>query len=58
MSKAVLALWCSLIGTAGSLFMAGWATHAKLWSIVAASGLVGLAGIACLGFMAWMFCLD
>ena len=58
MSKAVLSLWCALIGTAGSLFMAGWATHAQMWGIVVGSGLVGLAGIACLGFLAWVFILD
>lgn len=58
MSKAVLALWAAMIGTAGSLFMAGWGAHAGAWWIVIGSGCVGLAGVVTLGFMAWIFILD
>lgn len=58
MSKAIWALWAAIIGTAGSLFMAGWTAHAGLWWLFTSTCLTGIAGMICLGFMAWMFVLD
>ena len=43
---------------AEKLFEAGWAAHAEMWGILTGSALVGVAGIACLGFLAWIFILD
>ena len=58
MTKAQISLWAAVIGTAGSLFMAGWTAHAGMWNIFIGSALVGVAGMVSLGFMAWMFCLE
>ena len=57
MSK-ILALTAALLGTAGSLFMAGWGLHAEIWWIVFSSGLVGMAGMMSIGLMAWLSLLD
>lgn len=55
MCKCCIAMMVAILATAGALVMTGYYTHAEVWVMAMACGIVGSAGMLFLGLLAWVF---